>query len=143
MVIKPRRTLCGRASLQTLQVLNVDTLDSEESGPTAGVAGSSLSSTAGTGRLAAPLRGKHSRREDGRLDRLSRLDRLHLEGAFACISLKLHALLEQMIVEGTLCSKPSCVVLVEASRVPGEGDEAAGRKAEEALSDVCMKCAKA
>ena len=49
---------------------SVDTLESEERGPTAGVAGSSLSSTAG--RLAAPLRGKHSRREDGRLDRLSR-----------------------------------------------------------------------
>ena len=41
----------------------VDTLDSEEKGPTAGGAGSSLSSTAG--RLAAPLRGKYSRREDG------------------------------------------------------------------------------
>ena len=46
---------------------SVDTLDSDERGPTAGVAGSSLSSTAG--RLAAPLGGKHSRREDGRLDR--------------------------------------------------------------------------
>ena len=48
-----------------------------------------------------------------------------------------------MIVEGALCSKASYVVLVEASRIPGEGDEAAGRKAEEALSDVCMKCATA
>ena len=46
-----------------------------------------------------------------------------------------------MIVEGALCSKASCVVLVEASRVAGEGDEAAGRTAEEALSDVYMKCA--
>ena len=51
-----------------------------------------------------------------------------------------------MIVDGTLCRKASCVVLVEASRVAGEGDEAAGRKAEERrslppLSDVCMKCA--
>ena len=46
-----------------------------------------------------------------------------------------------MIVEGALCRKASCVVLVEASRVAGEGDEAAGRTAEEALSDVYMKCA--
>ena len=46
-----------------------------------------------------------------------------------------------MIVEGALCSKASCVVLVEASRVPGERNEAAGRKAEEALSDVCMQYA--
>ena len=29
------------------------------------------------------------------------------------------ALLEQMIVEGALCRKASCVVLVEASRVAG------------------------
>ena len=41
----------------------------------------------------------------------------------------------------SLCSKASCVALVEVSCVPGKGDEAAGRKAEEALSDVCMKCA--
>ena len=32
-------------------------------------------------------------------------------------------LLEQMIVEGALCMKVSCVVLVEASRVPGDGEE--------------------
>ena len=30
------------------------------------------------------------------------------------------ALLEQMIVEGALCRKATCVVLVEASRVAGE-----------------------
>ena len=53
------------------------------------------------------------------------------------------ALLEQMIVEGALCSKASCVVLVEASRAAGErereSDEVAGRTAEEALSAGCMK----
>ena len=49
---------------------SVGTGDSEARGPTSGVAGSGLSGTAG--RIAAPLRGRHSRREDGRLDRLSR-----------------------------------------------------------------------
>ena len=34
--------------------------------------------------------------------------------------LEQHALLEQMIVEGALCRKATCVVLVEASRVAGE-----------------------
>ena len=48
----------------------VGTVDSEERGPTAGVAESGLSGAAG--RLAAPLRDMHSRREDGRLDHLSR-----------------------------------------------------------------------
>ena len=74
------------------------TADSEEWSPTAGVARSFPSGTAG--RLAAPLRGRHSRREDGGLDHLSRCcaacggwDRLasrmaaFLEGAFACSSL--------------------------------------------------------
>ena len=42
-----------------------------------------------------------------------------------------------MTVEGALCSKASCVVLVEASRVAGERDS--GRTAEEALSASCMK----
>ena len=41
-------------------------------------------------------------------------------GTFACSSFKQHALLEQMIVEGALYSKASCVVLVEACRVAGE-----------------------
>ena len=45
---------------------------------------------------------------------------LHLEGAFVCSSFKQHALLKQVTVEGALCSKASCVVLVEASRVAGE-----------------------
>ena len=48
----------------------VGTVDSEERVPTAGVAGSGLSGT--SGRLAAPLRGRNNRREDGGLDRLSR-----------------------------------------------------------------------
>ena len=59
-------------------------------------------------------------------------------------SFKQHALLEKMTVQGALCSKASCVVLVEASRAAGEGErcwrgEAAGRTAEEALSASCMK----
>ena len=83
------------------------------------MAGCSLSSTAG--RLAAPLRGKHSRREDGRFDRLSRRgDRLagrwlHLEGAFACSSLKQHVLLEQMKVKGALCSKASHLYVAQVN----------------------------
>ena len=48
-------------------------------------------------------------------------------GLYAC-SLKQHALLEQMIVEDALCRKASCVVLVEASRVPGEEEEGTLRK---------------
>ena len=72
---------------------SVDTLDSDERVLwQAGVVGSSLSSTAG--RLAAPLRGKHSRREDGRLERLSRRgDRLASSGrADGCIQrVHLHA----------------------------------------------------
>ena len=52
-------------------------------------------------------------------------------------------LLEQMTVGGSLCNKASCVVLVEASRVAGEGERcwrgrAAGRTAEEELSASCM-----
>ena len=47
-----------------------------------------------------------------------------------------------MIVEGALCIKASCV-LVEASRVPGEGEEEVllmrGRTAEEVLSEGCKK----
>ena len=39
-----------------------------------------------------------------------------------------------MIVESALCSMASCVVLVEASRVPREGDEAAGLTAAEVFS---------
>ena len=64
---------------------SVGTADSEERGPTAGVAGSGLSST--VGRLEAPLRARHSRREDGRLDRLKRRgDRLAGSGrADGCI----------------------------------------------------------
>ena len=59
---------------------------------------------------------------------------------YAC-SLKQLALLEQMIVEGI---EANCVVLVEASRVPGEGEEKVmlmrrGRTAEEALSEACKK----
>ena len=51
-----------------------------------------------------------------------------------------HALLEQVIVEGALCSKASCVVLVEASRVAGEREgRSSGRTAEEVLSAGCMK----
>ena len=46
---------------------SVCTVDLEERGPTAGVAESGLSGTAA--RLAAPLRGMHSRRDDSRLDR--------------------------------------------------------------------------
>ena len=54
--------------------------------------------------------------------------------------LEQHALLEQMIVEGALCSKASCVVLVEASRVAGEREgRSSGRTAEEVLSAGCMK----
>ena len=34
-------------------------------------------------------------------------------------------LLEQIIVDGALCSKASCVVLVEASRVAGERERLA------------------
>ena len=49
---------------------SIGTADSEARGPTSDVAGSGLSGTAG--RIAAPLRDRHSRREDGRLDRLSR-----------------------------------------------------------------------
>ena len=45
-----------------------------------------------------------------------------------------------MIVEGALCSKASCVVLVEASRVPREADEAAGRTAAEAFSEAPEGC---
>ena len=98
--------------------------------PSAGVAGSCLSGT--TGRLAAPLRGRHSRREDGRLDHLSRCcaacgrgDRraVRMAASGGCIrmqQLEQHALLEQMTVEGALCSNASCVVLVKASRVAGE-----------------------
>ena len=48
---------------------SVGTADSAERAHTAGVAGSGLSGTAG--RLAAPLRGRHSRREVGRCDHLS------------------------------------------------------------------------
>ena len=49
-----------------------------------------------------------------------------------------------MIVEGALCIKASCVVLVEASRVPGEGEEDVllmrrGRTVEEALNEGCKK----
>ena len=49
-----------------------------------------------------------------------------------------------MIVEGALCIKASCVVLVEASRAPGEGEEEVllmrlGRTAEEALNEGCKK----
>ena len=42
-----------------------------------------------------------------------------------------HALLEQMIAEGALCNlnKASCVVVVAASRVSGEGEQ--GMPAEE------------
>ena len=59
---------------------------------------------------------------------------------FAC-SLKQHALLELMIVEGI---KASCVVLVKASRVPGEAEEEGllmrqGRTSEEELSEGCKK----
>ena len=42
---------------------------------------------------------------------------------YARRSLKQSALLEQMIIKGALCSKARRVVLVEASRVPGAGDE--------------------
>ena len=38
----------------------------------------------------------------------------------ACSSLKKRALLEQTIVEGI---RANCVVLLDASRVPGEGEE--------------------
>ena len=109
---------------------SVCTVDSEERGPTVVVAGSGLSGT--VGRIAAPLRGRRSRREDGRLSARAGAARpagagidgprgwLHLKSAFACSSSKQHALLEQMTVQGALCSKASCVVLVEASRVAGE-----------------------
>ena len=50
---------------------------------------------------------------------------LYLEGAFACRSFKQDALLEQIIVDGTLYSKASCVVLVEASHVAGERERLA------------------
>ena len=58
---------------------------------------------------------------------------------YAC-SLKQHALLGQMI-EGI---KANCVVLVGASRVPGEEEEEGllmrrGRTAEETLSEGCKK----
>ena len=109
---------------------SVCTVDSEERAPTAGVAGSGLSGTAG--RLAAPLRGRYSRRADGRLDHLSRccaacgrgyrLD-ARMAASGQCIrmqQLEQHALLEQVTVEGALCSKASCVVLVEASRAAGD-----------------------
>ena len=55
---------------------------------------------------------------------------------------------DQMIVEGALCIKASCVVLVGARRVPGEGEEegllmrtgcCSGRTAEEALSAAARK----
>ena len=63
---------------------------------------------------------------------------------YTCSSLKKRALLEHMIVEGALCIQASCVVLVEASRAPREGEEEIllmrrGRTAEEALSDGCKK----
>ena len=104
--------------------------NSEGRGPTAGDARSGLSGT--VGRFAAPLRGRHSRREDGRLCRFSRCcaacrrgDRraARMAASEECIrmqrssSFKQHALLKQMTVEGALCCKASCVVLVEASRI--------------------------
>ena len=51
-------------------------------------------------------------------------------GTFACSSFKQHALLEQMIVEGALYSKASCVVLVEAGRREREREtkQRAGRR---------------
>ena len=48
---------------------------------------------------------------------------------YSCSSLKQNALLEQMIVEGALCSKVSCIALVEARSVPGKGRR--GRPADE------------
>ena len=118
---------------------SVGTVEPEERA-TAGVAGRGLSGTAGRLRLAAPLRVRHSRREDGNLDRLSRCYATCRRGnrraarmaepegcirqrLFACSSLKQQALIERKIVEGALASKASCVVLVEASRVPGAGEE--------------------
>ena len=105
-------------------------------GPKADLVGCGLSGTAG--RLAAPLWGRHSRREDGRLDCLRclaacrrggdrRAARMVASGGcirlYACSSLKQHAVLEQARFEGALPSKASCIVLVEASHVPGEGEE--------------------
>ena len=88
--------------------------------PASGVVGRLLSGAGG--RLTAPLRGRHSRREDGRLDRLGRCcaasrraDRRAARMAAAggcvrlnaCSSLRRYALLERIKVEGALCSKAS------------------------------------
>ena len=83
----------------------------------------------------APLRGRHGRREDARLDRSGRRCAASRRGdgraarvaaSGACVRLhacKQRALLEQTTVEGALCSEAGCAVVVEAGRVPGEGEE--------------------
>ena len=107
------------------------------------------------GHSRAQLRGGRSRCEDARLGARAGAARLPVRGdrwasriaisggcihLYACRSLKQHALLEQMIVEGALCSKASCVVMVEASCIFGEQEEEGllmrrGQTAEEARSE--------
>ena len=64
----------------------VGMVDSEARSPTAGVAGSGLSGTAC--RLAALLRGRHSRHEDGRLNRSVLLPDAGIDGLHWCLHLE-------------------------------------------------------
>ena len=104
---------------------SVGVVDSDERVSYGGMAGSGLSGTARAGSLRGPgtagvrLAVCAARQSGAGIDG-PRGGCIRLHG---CSSLKQHALLEQMTVEGAPCRKASCVVVVEASRVPGEREE--------------------
>ena len=109
---------------------NVGTVDSEEMAPLwAGTAGVRLAFDRWSRCCTASKRGD------------KRAAQMAASGGCTCSSLIQHALLERMIVEGAFGSKASWILLVEASCAAGEGDEAAGRTAAEALSEGCKKSA--